>query len=138
MFCREALRDLAGSRAKIEGARTKIAIVALAQPERSKQLVESFGLGDLPRFDDTQQQLYREFELNHANLMQLAGPVSALSAVRATLKAGYGKPEGDVWQLQGTFLIHNGKIVRAYRPRMLGDQPDLEQLATSGSPSATA
>ncbi|MCC6574728.1 MAG: hypothetical protein IT462_13190 [Planctomycetes bacterium] len=140
MFCREALRDLAGRRATIEAAGTKIAIVSLAQPARSKELVESFGLGDVPRFDDPRLELYRGFELNRANLMQLAGPVSVLSAVRATLKAGFGAPSGDTRQLGGTFLINQGKVVRAYRSKLLGDQPDLEKLTVTaaGTPAATS
>lgn len=142
MFCREALADLAGSREKIEAAGMKLAIVSLAQPQRSEELVNRFGLGDVPLFDDTAQELYRGFELRRASKAEFVTPTVGLHSARATLRYGFGSPQGDVMQMPGTFVIDRGRIVRAWRPRVLGDRldpPTLMRAATGrGSPAEAA
>lgn len=89
-----------------------------------------YGLDDLPRISDPEQKLYAAFELKRGSLTQVAGPGVWLPGLKSLL-SGYlpGIPQGDVLQMPGAFLIHNGRILRAFRHETSADRPDYCELA---------
>jgi hypothetical protein len=101
------------------------------QPDaEAAQLFSRFKVDDLPRISDPEQKLYAAFELKRGGLTQVAGPGVWLPGLKSLL-SGFapGVPQGDVFQMPGTFLIHNGKILRAYRHETSADRPDYCELA---------
>ena len=130
MFCREALADIAKSRRDIEAKGTQLAFVHPGTAEQAAVVAEH-GLADVPRVDDPHGVLYRAFGLGRGSLGQVAGPRVWLRGLRALLSGhGAGKAGGDVLRMPGVFLVHNGKVMKAFRHRTSADRPDYVGLAS--------
>lgn len=130
-FCRQALADLARDRAKIEHAGTGIVLVHMQTDADAAELFGKYGLADVPRISDPERHLYEAFELQRGSLMQVAGPAVWLKGFVSLLTGSLpGIPNADVFQLPGTFLVHNGQVVRASRNQNSADRPDYCELAT--------
>ena len=124
-FCRESLAELARVRPEIEASGTGIVLVHPGDADRAVGLFERYGLADLPRLADPGKILYRALGLETGSLLQLFGPRVVLRAGVATLRGHHpGRPDGDVRQLPGVFLVHDGRVVEAFRHRDVADQPD--------------
>lgn len=129
-FCREALADLSRKRAALAEARTGIAVVGMSDPGTLRRLAEQFGLTNAAWFSDPERTLYRAFELRRGGFWQLFGPSVWIRGIAATLRGHVvGRLDGDGFQMPGAFLVHAGRIVRAYRHETAADRPDLEALA---------
>lgn len=79
---------------------------------------------------DPDRVVYRAFGLERGSPGQLFAP-AVLARGAAALRAGHrqGRPQGDVWQLGGTFVIDREGLVRAAFPaRDAGDHPSPEAL----------
>jgi hypothetical protein len=131
-FCRETLSELARLRGKIEGAGVRIALVHMLSDESASKLFARYGLQDLARFSDPGQKLYADFELARGGISAVMGPRVWWSGLKSTLSGNLpGIPEGDVRQLGGTFLVHHGEIVKAFRATSSADRPDYQAMACS-------
>jgi hypothetical protein len=131
-FCRQALTDLAGRQGRIEAGGLSIAVVGMAA---SAAELEDLGARYGVRaafFADPERKLYRALELQRGTFLQLFGPRVWFRGISAAFEGhGIGRLEGDGFQMPGAFVIHGGKVVRAFRHASAGDRPDLEQLACS-------
>ncbi len=132
-FCRETLGEVRQHRSQIESAGARIALVHMSSDDNAaRQLFEQYHLGDVPRFADRERRLYRSFELRRGSFLQLFGPRVALRGIAATLRGHRaGSLDGDGLQLAGTFLVHNGRIVKAHRSSDAADAPDYCTFAGS-------
>ena len=130
-FCREALSDISANRLKIEAIGTKIALVHLSSEADIAPFVQKYHVADLPRFSDPDRQLYREFDLSAGSPAQLLGVKVWWHGMLAALHAGhgFGVSQESMFQMPGTFLIENGKILRAFRHHSAADRPDYAALA---------
>lgn len=130
-FCREALADLAKARTTIEQSGTRIALISMSADDDMRPLVEKYGIGDLPRFSDPQRQLYQEFDLLPGDPSQLMGPKVWWRGFLAAISAGhgFGGIKESVFQMPGSFLVEDGRILRAYRHQTAADRPDYAELA---------
>ena len=129
-FCLEALQDLKNQRAQIEAAGIQPVLVHMSDDEAGRKRFASYGLDDLPRVSDPDQDLYRAFELKRGSLLQLFGPRVWFQGLRALLKGNtVGKLAGDGFQMPGVFIVHNGKIIESYRHAMAGDRPAYQSMA---------
>jgi len=130
-FCREALADLGTKRAAIEASGTRIALVHLSTEADIAPFAAKYGVADLPRFADPGRQLYREFDLAPGGVTQLLGLKVWGRGIVAALKSGhgFGGIKESMFQMPGTFLIENGKILRAFRHQSAADRPDYTDLA---------
>lgn len=130
-FCREALQELGEQRERIERSGTRICIVSMSEENKTRALAKNYGLGDVAIIADEQQRLYSAFELARGSLSQLFGIRMFLRGIEAGLlkRHGVGMLAGDGFQMPGAFLIHKGRIVRAYRHEDAADKPDYCQLA---------
>jgi peroxiredoxin len=130
-FCREALADLAQSRAEIEQRGLQLALVHMSSDAEAARLFEQYGLEDVERFSDPEQRLYRAFELSRGRFLQLLGPAiwwrGFLTAIVA--RHGFGSIQGDGFQMPGVFVLDRGRIVASYRHRTAADRPDYCSIA---------
>lgn len=129
-FCRQALADLAACRQAITAAGVTIALVHMDTDAAAAVLFAKYGLQDVPRISDPAQDLYRAFHLARGGVSQVVGTRVWGTGLKSLL-AGHlpGVPVGDVWQMPGVFLVHNGRVLRAFRHATSGDRPDYVALA---------
>ena len=130
-FCKQTLSDLARQQADIEKAGVGLAVVGMtASSEGLRALGQQHGLTSATWFADTDRLLYRAMELGRGSFLQLFGPRVWFGGVLAALRGhGIGKLEGDGFQMPGAFVIHRGRVVRAYRHATAADRPNLKELA---------
>lgn len=130
-FCREALADLQQVRSQIEGAGTRIALVHMTTDDDFRPFAEKYRLADLPRFADPQRQLYQEFELAPGSISQVLGWKVWWRGFRAAILGGhgFGGVRESMFQMPGTFLIENGKILRSYPYKSAADRPDYQEMS---------
>lgn len=129
-FCREALSDLQKQRAKIEASGTSIALVHMVSNDEAGRFFKPYGLDDVPRFSDPERKLYQAFDLHRGSLWQLIGPGVFWRGMKAFFSGhGAGRIRGDVAQLPGTFVVHRGEIVQAFRNKTAADRPEYAEMA---------
>lgn len=130
-FCRETLRRLREARAEIESAGTGIALVHMLPDAEAASFFARYGVADLPRFSDPERKLYAAFELPRGKVSQVMGPAVWWSGFKTTILQGNlpGVPQGDVFQLPGTILLHRGTVLKAYRPENSALDVDLAEFA---------
>lgn len=93
-------------------------------------LLARHGLQEVPHFSDPDRKLYESFGLRRASWSQVFGGTVWKRGVEA-FAAGHslGFPVGDPMQMPGVFLIHEGRMVRAFRHDTAADRPDYLSLA---------
>jgi len=128
-FCRQTLADLSSCRQAITSAGVTMTLVHMDPDAAAAALFARYGLEDLPRISDRERHLYRAFELARGGASQVVG-VRVWGAGLKSLLSGNlpGVPVGDVWQMPGVFLLHNGHVIRAFRHATSGDRPDYVAL----------
>jgi hypothetical protein len=122
---------LAERRKHIEAQDTQIVLVHMGSPKQGHDFFKRYALDDLPQISDPGRALYRAFDLRRGRLSQLIGPRIWWRGLQAAIlhKHGFGKIQGDGTQMPGSFLLHRGTIVRAFRHISAADRPDYEALA---------
>jgi peroxiredoxin len=130
-FCKEALADLARQRDAISRAGTNLVVVGMSPTaEGLRRAAASHGLTSATFIADPDRLAYRALELGRGTFMQLFGPVVFWRGFLATLRGhGVGKLEGDGFQMPGAFVIHRGRVVRAFRHAHAADRPDYTAMA---------
>ena len=118
-------------RGKLESQGTKLAFVFMESETLAEPFFARYGVADALRFSDPNQVLYGAFELGHVRFFEMARP-STLWRFIKSIWAGYGVSfsETDMSQMSGSFLFHNGKIVKSFRNKAVSDKPDYCELAT--------
>jgi peroxiredoxin len=128
-FCRQLLPDLAGLRKAIEGQGVQLIFVHMGTPERARPYFEHYGLGDIERVSDAEKTLYRHplFALPSKSILGIVlHPAAVLGflkgvAVRHGMEVRFRE---DPEQMPGAFLLRDGRVIRAHRPRSIAEQPD--------------
>lgn len=131
IFCREQIEELARLQRPLEVGGVRVAFVHMEPEELARPFFESFGLGDAHRFRDSDLSLYRIFDLQRGRIGQVFGLPVLLRILRlvAAGKGKFAKPSADDMQMPGLFLLHEGRIQRAFRPERISDKPDYAKLA---------
>lgn len=132
-FCRETLAEVSRRRAGIEGAGVSVVLVHPgSDDERAARLFETYGLAAVDRIADPGRVLYGALGLARGGWRQVLGPRVFWRAARAATHGHRpGRKGGDVWQMPGAFLIADGRVVEAFRPKDVAEMPDLEALAAA-------
>ncbi|MCC6540027.1 MAG: redoxin domain-containing protein [Bryobacterales bacterium] len=132
-FCREALSDLKQTREAIEQFGARIVVVHLGEVEPMLQVLRHYGLEDLDRISDDDQELYRSFGLRQGSWWQLASPRVWWRGLKAAWWDGHGvgKPTGDVRQMPGMFLLDRCEVARSFRHSSAADRPLYEAFVRS-------
>ncbi|MBL8231849.1 MAG: AhpC/TSA family protein [Bryobacterales bacterium] len=130
-FCREALSDLAKSRAEIERSGVGLVLVHMGTEEQAQRFFRRYRMEDVARVSDPQQSLYRAFGLTRGTLANLFGPKVWWRGFQAGLldKHGVGGLVGDGFQMPGAFLVYHGEVIRSYRHQSAADRPDYVMLS---------
>jgi peroxiredoxin len=130
-FCREVLAELAQRRPQIEARGVRIVLVHLIPDDNAAEMFFArWRLHDVPRISDPQQQVYRAFGLARGTLWQVLGLGVWWPGVKAILRGHLpGKPQGDIFQLPGAFVVHQGKIVQAFRAATSAEKADLLEMS---------
>lgn len=130
-FCRNAMSDMARLRDRIENAGTRIVLGHMGSAEEFAAFAARYGLSSLPHVTDPGRTLYKGLGLRRGTLLQMLGPRLWWNWFKAVLKGHFaGRIKGDVFQLPGAFLLHQGKVVRGHAYRDASDRPDYLSLAT--------
>lgn len=137
-FCLETLQDLKQQRARIEAQGIQPVLVHMSEDEAARKRFAQYGLSDLARVSDPNQQLYRAFELGRGSFLQLIGPRVWFQGLRAIFKGNtIGKLQGDGFQMPGVFIVHKGHIVQQFKHSTAGDRPGYESMACACEISTT-
>lgn len=134
-FCRSMLADISAHRQQLNRAGTGIVLVHLERDEDVARLAEEYGLSDVPRIADPQQQLYETFQLRRMAPLELLNPVVWLKGFRTALleRHGFGRVTGDLLQMPGVFLVRDGQPVAGYRHRTPASSCDIEALISEAA-----
>lgn len=129
-YCRQTLAKLARLRQTFEVQKTRLVIVHHDTPENGAAWISKYDLGQCEQISDPDGQLYAKFELGKTTWWNLAGPHTWWAGFKATILQlnGVGIPVGDVKQLTGAFVIHHGRIVKAFRQKLSHQSPDYKQM----------
>ncbi len=107
----------------------RVVLVGLGTVEETADFRAKF---DMPfeMIADPGKRLYRAFGLKQASTGKLLSPGMAVKGVAAILRGhGVGKPQGDVRQLPGVFIIDTGgKLRYRYYAEGPADHPAPEEL----------
>lgn len=126
------MADLAKLRSTIAAAGTQLAFVHLNDP-MDTGLFDRHGLSDLPRFTDPTGMLYHVFGLRRGRLRQFLSRIVTARHREAKIH-GTKLTQADMLQMPGVFLIHQNRIVKAFRHETVADRPDYQALATCPLP----
>ncbi len=129
-FCRETLADLQRQRAAVFASGVTPVLVHMGTDAQASGFFAKYNLADVPRISDPDRQLYRAFQLRRGKLAELFGPRVWIRGFVAGVmnRHGVGAMVGDGFQMPGAFIVHRGRIVRAFRHRDASDRPDYERL----------
>jgi peroxiredoxin len=128
-FCQEALADLSKWRTEIEQTGTRLALVHMTSADSFAGFAGAYGLADVAAVPDPERRLYRGLGLHRGKLSQLLGCTVWIRGARSFFSGHRpGKLEGDVTQLPGAFVIHDGIVVRKFIHATAADRPDYVAL----------
>ena len=124
------MSDLKSRQAEIEADGIRIAVVHMESPERANAFFAKYGLENVSQIRDPQQALYRAFGVGLGGLNQLMSHRVLWRGFMTAIVRGHGfsKVEGNVLRMPGTFLIENGKIIKAHHYRDASDRPDYTEF----------
>ena len=113
----------------IEKAGAQVVLVGMGTPSESAEFAAKFNV-PFPLVADPEKKLYRKFELKQMSTLGFFSPSVALKGVAAMVGGhGIGKPQGDVRQLPGVFIINTaGQIVFSHFSGNPADHPDLKAI----------
>ncbi len=78
---------------------------------------------------DSQQEGYRAFRCPRGRVLDIIGPVMWWRAIKSLSRHGLGRPQGDVTQLPGSFVIDRGGTIRfAHRSQHSADWASPKEL----------
>ena len=129
-FCKDSLIELAAHRASLEEQGISIIAVHMTDPHTANSYLAEYGLADLLQVSDPEEIFYKSFRLRRGSFAQLFGIKvwGRLISLAVKKKLFNTKPEGDVSQMPGIFLLNNGKVVKQFVHRTIADVPDYSQF----------
>ncbi|UCD77830.1 MAG: redoxin domain-containing protein [Desulfobacterales bacterium] len=110
-------------------AGAQVVLVGMGTPSESTEFAVKFDV-PFPMVTDPEKKLYRQFGLKQMSTLGFFSPSVALKGV-ATIVGGHGigRPQGDVRQLPGVFIINTtGQIVFSHFSSNPADHPDAKTI----------
>ncbi|MBC8356917.1 MAG: redoxin domain-containing protein [Planctomycetes bacterium] len=127
-MCREHVVDVRNDYDRFLDAKGDVAVITMGSVEQTAAFRDR---NQLPFIclADPNRVAYQAFGVPRASVLQVAGPAVWAGGLKATLRAGIGKPVGDVLQLHGSFIV-DGKGIVGYihMPQHSADQPTNDEL----------
>jgi hypothetical protein len=130
-FCRHTLSQLKHEEKCLAERGTRTVLVHMTTDDVATAELNRFGLGHMERISDPDCSLYGRFGLEKGNWSELMGPkVLYRGVVLGIFKGlGIGSEKGDMTQMPGIFLLHKGRVVKAFRHQTAADMPDIAFLS---------
>lgn len=127
-MCREHVVDMRDDYKRFLDAGGDVAVVTMGTADQTAAFRERIQLPFIC-LADPERVAYRAFGVPKGTFGQIAGPAVWRGGLKAVLRAGFGKPVGDVLQLQGSFIIDQHGIIRfVHLPQHSADRPTNEEL----------
>lgn len=127
-MCREHVVDVRNDYDRFLDVGGDVAVITMGNVEQTAHFRTRNNL-PFPCFADPNRIAYEAFGVPRASVWQVAGPAVWAGGLKATLRAGVGKPVGDVLQLHGTFIVDvQGAIRYLFIPEHSADQPTNDDL----------
>lgn len=124
-FCREAMADVSSRRAEIERRARVVFVHQAPEDAANAAFFEAAGVGDIPRVSDPGRDLYRAVGLKRGSIWAVLGPYVWVRSIQAMLSMRrLGRVIGDVFQMPGVFIVHNGEVVGSYVHKSQASRPD--------------
>lgn len=136
------MAQLRARRSEFDKAGARVVLVGMGTPAECAVFLKKFHV-PFPMISDPDRTLYRRFHLPRMAALGVLSPALALKSIAAVARGhGIGKPQGDVLQLPGVFVMDAaGRIAFSHRPDSPADHaaPDmilgaLERLGSSRLP----
>lgn len=125
-FCQESLLQLSEKRVEIESKGIRILLVYMADEKTARDYLRTYNLDDIDQLSDPESIAYKRFKLHRGSFNQLLGIKVlyrwAWLAIRKRIF--YKGIAGDIYQMPGIFLLHQGEIVKQFVHRSSADVPD--------------
>lgn len=133
-FCRETLAQLQRRRGEIEAAGVKIVLVHMIEDDNTAEVFFArWRMHDVPRVSDPRQEIYKRFGLKRGSLSQVIGWGVWWPGLKSVLRGHFpGVPRGDIFQLPGAFLVHQGRVVREFAAKNSAEHPEYTEFAKGG------
>ncbi len=118
------------AREQFDGAGVKLVLIGQATPRQAAAFRRKTKI-DVPVLADEERRTYKLVGFPRANVAQLLGPRSALSAVKHGARSGVvqGRIVGDAAQLGGAMVIGPGdEVLLEQRSQHAGDTIEADEL----------
>lgn len=125
-FCKESLLQLQEHRAQLEAKGITIVLVYMVNEKIAQEYLSQYNLEDLAQVSDPEEIFYKSFSLRRGSFIQLFGLKVWSRWISLGLKKRLfnTKPEGDVTQMPGIFLLQEGRITKQFVHKSVADRPD--------------
>ncbi len=125
-FCKHSLLKLNKYKQQLQEKGIKIAVVYMVDEETAKPYLAQYDLEDISQVSDPEEIFYKSFKLKRGSFTQLFGLKVWLRWIELGVsnKLFNTKPQGNVSQMPGIFLLKDGKIVKQYNYNSIADKPD--------------
>lgn len=131
-FCRESLRYFSENLEKFDAMGTKIVLVHMVNELEAQEILSrDYGLENIEHVSDEETLLYKSFNLQRGTFNQLFGLKVWIRGFYAGLVNGNGidSGPGNIYQMPGLFLIHEGEVMKEYTYESSADVPPYLELA---------
>ena len=113
---------------RLQAAGGKVVAITMGTPEQTAAFRRATD-SQLLMLSDVQQKAYRAYSLRRGCWRQILGPSVWPRLLRATWRAGVGRPVGDVRQMPGTFVIDRQGFIRfVHDPDHQAQRPSIDAL----------
>lgn len=132
VFCKEALSDLADSRASIEKKGTKIVFVHMAPDEVADNYFKKYDLEGCIHISNPSKSYYAAFGLMKGSISQLYGLRTWIRGYQVRKKGHeleLAEELGDSTQMPGIFSIYAGELLDSYIHKNASENPDYLKFA---------
>jgi len=125
-FCKDSLMSLNKYKQQLSEKGIKIVVVYMVDEAIAKPYLAQYDLDEELQVSDPEEIFYKSFKLKRGSFTQLFGLKVWIRWVElgVSKKLFNTKPEGNVSQMPGIFLLKDGKIVEQYNYKSIADAPD--------------
>lgn len=132
VFCKEAMKDLAIHKPKIEELGGEIVFVHMAENKKiAEKYFDEFNLPNVKHIGDPDKVFYQEFGLRKGSFTQLYGLSTWFRGFSPEVKQHkleISKSLGDATQMPGIFHLYQNRILESYVHTVASDKPDYVYL----------
>ena len=127
-MCREHVVDVRDDYQRFLDAGGDVAVITMGSVKQTAMFRDRNRL-PFVCLADPERIAYQAYGVPFGTVSQVAGPAVWAGGLKATLRAGFAKPVGDVLQLHGSFIVDTQGVIRyIHWPRHSADQPTNDEL----------